>query len=113
MVEDPQRGLVAFSEWLAAALDYQVGAALRRIAPIAWTSAVGRLEAAALEHCALPADAAPLLNPSPHGDDVRVHHGYTAVPIRRVPESSRSMAASTVLERKAESANVTDTLPAL
>lgn len=56
-------------------------------------------EPAATQLGARPGGRTALLAPSPDGGGVRVDHRYTAVPTRRVPDSSRSMAAPTVLER--------------
>ena len=109
----PHRYHVALAERLPAALADEVGAPGGLVAPVSGLRPEGRLEPAAPQLGARPGDRAPLLAPSPDRCGVRVDHRYTAVPTRRVPDSSRSMAAPTVLERKAESANFTDTLPAL
>ncbi len=95
----PHRYHVALAERLPAALADKVGAPGGLVAPVAWLRPEGRLEPAAPKLGARPGYGAPLLAPSPDRCGVRVDHRYTAVPTRRVPESSRSIAAPTVLER--------------
>ena len=98
-VDRPHRDHVTLAERLPAALADEVGAPGGLVASVAGLRPEGWLEPAAPKLGARPGDRAPLLAPSPDGGGVRVDHRYTAVPTRREPESSRSIAAPTVLER--------------